>query len=820
MGAMPARARIAPLPLLKWLAAVWLLAAATLAAAQDVQLRGDLAAASRPAAMAAVADSSEGEWTWLSLRNPRTLDALPAGWRLLIDQVRFEDIAVVVTAADGSVERQVLGAGELTDNWAPGGLLKFDIAAPGRSVRELAIGFHRIDDLSLMRKVTATTPHHATTHEARWLLLMGVFSGLLASAFAYNLLVDSGQRRAFQRWYLGWVAVTLAYGLTWSNIAAYAFPGLAGPLAVRIDNVLVSLSVALGTMFLAVVLEEGKVPARLRRACEVIAMLCVAAGVVAADERLVPALPSDRQLNITLLASLGVSILVVAIAALRRSRIVWLYLLGWGPVIAVFAAREARNFGLAAQSDQIDLASFAAIAFESLVFSLVIADRFLSLKRERDRAEASVRGMAIEKETLRRAAHSDFLTGLGNRASFHAALRELFARGEAFNLFLIDVDYLKELNDRQGHDAGDALLRHIGARLAALVGPGTSCSRIGGDEFAVLCSDGQGERVATAIDGVQGGAWAHQQWSGLLSLSIGLAGSESALSPDDLFQQADIALYEAKKLGRGRRQPFDSRLRQQIQSRLDLIKDAHWALRRDEFALHFQPIVDLGRSKLIGVEALLRWRHPERGLLTPDTFACVLADEEIGPAVQQRVIALAIAELRRHPSFSGMLALNFSAVDLQGTESAHKLLRQLAAADLAPSMLCVEVTEGTLLGKAGESAPALHVLHEAGVRIALDDFGTGYASLVHLKEIPVDILKIDRSFVSGLQEQGNANEEIVRAVLALGHGLKKTVIAEGVETVAQLDRLRELGCEFAQGYLFGRPSAAFDPAAAFQAAAA
>ena len=820
MGAMPARARIACLPLLKWLAAMWLLTAATLAGAQDVQLRGDLAAASRPAAMATATDSSEAEWTWLTLRNPRTLDALPAGWRLLIDQVRFEDIAVVVTAADGSVERQVLGAGELTDNWAPGGLLKFDIAAPGRSVRELAIGFHRIDDLSLMRKVTATTPHHATTHEARWLLLMGVFSGLLASAFAYNLLVDSGQRRAFQRWYLGWVAVTLAYGLTWSNIAAYAFPGLAGPLAVRIDNVLVSLSVALGTIFLAAVLEEGKVPARLRRACEVIAVLCVAAGVVAADERLVPALPSDRLLNITLLASLGVSILVVAIAALRRSRIVWLYLLGWGPVIAVFAAREARNFGLAAQSDQIDLATFAAIAFESLVFSLVIADRFLNLKRERDRAEASARGMAIEKETLRRAAHSDFLTGLGNRASFHAALRELFARGEAFKLFLIDVDYLKELNDRQGHDAGDALLRHIGARLAALVGPGTSCSRIGGDEFAVLCSDGQGERVAKAIDGLQGGTWAHQQWSGLLSLSIGLAGSESALSPDDLFQQADIALYEAKKLGRGRRQPFDSRLRQQIQSRLDLIKDAHWALRRDQFALHFQPIVDLGRSKLIGVEALLRWRHPERGLLTPDTFACVLADEEIGPAVQQRVIALAIAELRRHPSFSGMLALNFSAVDLQGTESAHKLLRQLAAADLAPSMLCVEVTEGTLLGKAGESAAALHVLHEAGVRIALDDFGTGYASLVHLKEIPVDILKIDRSFVSGLQEQGNANEEIVRAVLALGHGLKKTVIAEGVETVAQLDRLRELGCEFAQGYLFGRPSAAFDPAAAFQAAAA
>jgi EAL domain-containing protein (putative c-di-GMP-specific phosphodiesterase class I) len=158
-------------------------------------------------------------------------------------------------------------------------------------------------------------------------------------------------------------------------------------------------------------------------------------------------------------------------------------------------------------------------------------------------------------------------------------------------------------------------------------------------------------------------------------------------------------------------------------------------------------------------------------------------------------------------------------MDLHGSEAADALLQKLAAADVAPGRLCVEVTEGTLLGKAGEAAAALRALHDAGVRIALDDFGTGYASLVHLKEIPVDTLKIDRSFVAGLLDEDGQSEEIVRAVLALGHGLKKTVIAEGVETVAQLDRLRELGCDFAQGYLFGRPGAAFDPSAAFQAAA-
>ena len=818
---MPSRARTRVLPLLKWLMAMWLLAAATLANAQEVQLRDDLAVTQRPSAMAPATEGQEAEWTWLALRDPGALHRMPAGWQLLIDQVRFHDIAVVVTAADGSIQRQILGADELRANWAPGGLLRFEIAAPGHKVRELAIGFHRIDDLSLMRKVTAATPHHATMLEARWLVLMGVFAGLLVSAFVYNLFVHDQRRSGFQRWYLAWVATSLAYGLTWSNLAAYVFPALAGPLAVRIDNVLVSITVALGSLFLVSVLEKGRVPTRLRRALQAIALACVACGFLAADERLVPVALSDRLLNMAMLACVVISLVAIGIAATRRSRVVWLYLLGWTPVIAVFGARAARNFGLLPQSDLVDLATFAAIGFESLVFSLVIADRFLILKRERDHAEASARGMAIEKETLRRAAHSDFLTGLGNRASFHAALRELFDRGEGFKLFLIDVDYLKELNDRQGHDAGDALLRYIGARLAEIAGADTSCARIGGDEFAVLCKagSGEGERVAAALDSLEGAPWLHLAWSGTLSLSIGVAGSEGAASPDDLFQQADIALYEAKKLGRGRQQAFDGQLRQQIQSKLDLIRDAHLGLRRGEFTLHFQPIVDLRQSKLIGVEALLRWRHPERGLLTPESFACVLADEQIGPAVQQRVVELAIEELRRQPNFTGTLAVNFGAMDLHGAESAHSLLRQLAVAGIAPATLCVEVTEGTLLGKAGESAAALHVLHDAGVRIALDDFGTGYASLVHLRDIPVDTLKIDKSFVAGLLDEGHESEEIVRAVLALGHGLKKTVIAEGVETVAQLDRLRELGCDFAQGYLFGRPSAAFDPAAAFQAAA-
>ncbi|MEO6153451.1 MAG: EAL domain-containing protein, partial [Croceibacterium sp.] len=237
------------------------------------------------------------------------------------------------------------------------------------------------------------------------------------------------------------------------------------------------------------------------------------------------------------------------------------------------------------------------------------------------------------------------------------------------------------------------------------------------------------------------------------------------------------------------------------------------------FALHFQPIIDISTSALVSVEALLRWNHPELGMIGPGSFFTVLADPEIGPALQQHVIKLAIAELKRRPRFHGTLAVNFTSMDLRGREAAAKLLAKLADAGVPASSLCVEVTEGIILGKGGNGpAEALRVLHQAGVQIALDDFGTGYASLVHLKEIPVDVLKIDRSFVACLLDDGDESEEIVRAVLALGHGLKKTVVAEGVESVAQLLRLRELGCDHAQGFLFGRPSPAF-PTAVVRAAA-
>ncbi|MEO6152712.1 MAG: diguanylate cyclase, partial [Croceibacterium sp.] len=490
-------------------------------------------------------------WTWLTLRNPAPLEALPAGWIMQIDQVRFHTLAIVAVARDGSVERTVLRDDQLGDNWAAGGVLEFNMKTPGRDLAQLKLGFERLDSVDLLRKVSVLTSRDADRVDDRWLALMGVFAGLLASAFVYNLIVFTGQRYPFQRWYLAWVATALAYGLIWTNLAAFVLPGLAGPRAVRIDSVLVGLMVALGSQFFLGVIEEGKVPRLMRNLVQAGGVACFAAGVLAANETWLDAQATDRVLNVLLAACVVVSLLAVVLAAVRGSRVVWPYLIGWAPVIAVFAARAARNFGLMGQSDAIDMATFAAMAFESLVFSLLIAGRFMSLRRQRDSAAASARAMEIERETLRRAAHADFLTGLGNRAHFQERMRVLLERGEPFSLFLLDVDFLKELNDRHGHYAGDALLQHIGTALGEFDNQRTSCARIGGDEFAILLEGAPDDVAAMVnrIDALQGMVWARESWSGILSLSIGAAEAEGSLSEADLFQRADIALYEAKKQG-------------------------------------------------------------------------------------------------------------------------------------------------------------------------------------------------------------------------------------------------------------------------------
>jgi diguanylate cyclase (GGDEF)-like protein len=792
-----------------------------------LRLRGEVCYATAPASLPASAEAVAAlrfdcdaipaystyrdGWVWLKLRDPAALHVMPAGWQLLVDQSRFDALAALAVADDGTVQRMTLTRDTVAGHAAPGGTLRFTVERPGARVAALYVGMRRLDDLSLMRKLSAASPDAAMTLDHRWLGLMGIFAGAILSAFAYNLLIYTGQRLVFQRWYLAWSALALAYGMTWTNMLAYAAPGFAGPVAVSANYLLVSGLIAAGNMFFLAVIEEGVLPRWLVHAGRAFACLNMALGLAAACGWFQSPVVLDRWLNLAFVLSalcVGVGI-VLAIRA--RSRVVWFYIGGWTPVLLVFVLRVGRNFGLLIQDDSIDMATFAAVAFESVALSLASADRFRLLCRQRDAAEQARQVAAAQSETFRRAAQTDFLTGLGNRAAFQTTLRALCdTPGTApFLLLLVDVDHLKDINDRLGHDGGDMLLENVGRGLVAATQGRGHVARIGGDEFAVLLPGGEAEqqRIRQALEALQGQALTHGGRSWALSLSIGAARfPEDADCPDVLVKNADLALYQAKQQGRRRLHAYTPPLRAQIDSRRAFIEEAGQGIERGEFALHYQPIVDLETGVAGSYEALLRWRHPVHGEMTPAVFGDMLNDRKTGLAVQRHVLDMALAALHDRPDLLPRLAVNLTAAQIDSTHAAARLLAQMRDYGIAPERLCVEVTEDVVLDRTlDQTARALGLLHEAGVTVALDDFGTGYASLIHLKHLPFDILKIDRSFTLGLFEDDGQSETIIRAIVGLGHGLRKQVVAEGVETQAQRTRLTEMGCLLGQGYLFARP---------------
>jgi len=388
----------------------------------------------------------------------------------------------------------------------------------------------------------------------------------------------------------------------------------------------------------------------------------------------------------------------------------------------------------------------------------------------------------------------------------------MIAYGELFSLFLIDVDYLKDTNDRLGHRGGDALLKRVALSLKEITSntPGIMIARIGGDEFALLCPGGRSEeaRLIDLLAKMQGQPWRFMEHDRTISLSIGSARfPEDAEELDALYHNADLALYNAKRQGRACHYHYDALQRLLRDLQVELSRDAEAGLGRCEFLLQFQPIVALQSGKVWGYEALLRWDHPHYGSIRPDRFADVLVAERIGLRIQEHVLELALTALRDQADQIPLLSVNFTAAQLSGPGSARRVLSRLAAYGLSPSSLCIEVTERVILDRAGATIlTALNTLREAGVHVALDDFGTGSASLADLSTMPVDMIKIDRSFVSGMQEDGGDTLAIVRAIIGLGQGLGKRVVAEGIETEAQSNRLAALGCHSGQGYLFGRPT--------------
>jgi diguanylate cyclase (GGDEF)-like protein/PAS domain S-box-containing protein len=414
------------------------------------------------------------------------------------------------------------------------------------------------------------------------------------------------------------------------------------------------------------------------------------------------------------------------------------------------------------------------------------------------------------------AAHHDPLTGLANRELFHKQLRKIVTdRGETggrAGLLLLDLDDFKLINDTLGHDMGDQLLRVSAERIRKAVRPGDTVARLGGDEFAVvlphLADDSEALGIGTRILTSLGAPLRLDDQLVDIRASIGAITSLGESDSDELLKHADIALYVSKGAGRGRVTMFQPEMRAVIQQRASMLNLARSALKSNLIEPFYQPQVNLKDGRLIGFEALLRWRHPRLGLQLPGSVSAAFEDRELATAISDRMFERVIADMRLWLDAGlafGHVAVNASAAEFRRDNFAERVLALLKAGNVPPSNLELEVTETVFLGRGSELVDrALSLLSSEGVRIALDDFGTGHASLSHLKRFPVDIIKIDRSFVRDIEDDPE-DAAIVNAVINLGKSLALETIAEGIETERQADCLTAQGCTIGQGYYFGRP---------------
>lgn len=410
----------------------------------------------------------------------------------------------------------------------------------------------------------------------------------------------------------------------------------------------------------------------------------------------------------------------------------------------------------------------------------------------------------LAEEQIWHLAYHDQLTGLANRTRFETALTEAAkSEGDAGYLLLIDLDGFKRVNDSLGHAAGDELLRQVGERLRHLFGNDGFVARLGGDEFGILL--GGRNDLPTACNAVIQCLTSSFSIAGKIvhvGASLGVTAIPHSATAVDCLREADIALYEAKAKGRGRWQAFERDMAERLENKHRLEEELRVALRAsDQIFTVYQPVYAANRQRILGAEALVRWRHPSAGTLSPVSFIPIAEESGLIGELFEHVLRQACALLRR--SSVPWLAVNVSTMQLHAADFATNTLRTIQSAGVAPSRLQLEITESVLLDESGETRIQLEALKTAGIGIALDDFGTGYSSLSYLRRFHIDKLKVDRSFVS---EMGSKSADaIVTAIVSMAHGLDLTVTAEGVETEGQRRQLESIGCDEIQGYLTSPP---------------
>jgi len=616
----------------------------------------------------------------------------------------------------------------------------------------------------------------------------------------------------------GGPAVALAAGLALAVVAAHRFPlGGRGRTKLGLASVPYYLMAALLPAPLAAVAAGlGALGGDLsvRRARGLLAgdiasqvgrrVVVVALGALAAH------LGADAAGQANALALVGAA-LTLGIGDIATAPLV-LSPMGAGPPLRVIATVARDAAPMEGAQYLVGLLGALAAARDSWAVGLLVVPTALVYLTARALGRAEAAARALEHQ-----ATHDALTALPNRALFQGRLEQALAGaargGDAVAVLFLDLDRFKVVNDSLGHAAGDDLLVAVAGRLAGCVRGGDTVARLGGDEFAVLLAGlGVGREATRTAERIIRALDAPFRLGGhdvVTATSIGIAVGGTGHAAVDLLRDADVALYRAKARGRGRYAVFDATMNARALERLELEADLRRALRRGEFEVYYQPKVDLATGRLAGLEALVRWRHPVRGVVGPGTFIPLAEETGLIQPLGQWVLEEACRQARRWGEAAGggpavVVSVNLSARQFAQPALVEDVARALEAGGADPRQVQLEITEGVAMGNAEATVEILRRLKGLGVGLAIDDFGTGYSSLAYLKRFPVDALKIDRAFVTGLRRE-TADSSIVGAVVGLGRALRLAVVAEGVETAEEAAQLCELGCALGQGYHFARP---------------